>query len=125
MVWHPGSVSGTSWLFTSQALGKMEVQVVDGMVVVLVPEALREKLGAEAAKELVDLINVSTRAAKDSVTELVAERFERRVAETEARLEKRLADLESRLTWKIFGFWAGQILVMVALLEAFFRFFLR
>ncbi|MEW6048038.1 MAG: hypothetical protein AB1609_16440 [Bacillota bacterium] len=112
-------------MFTSQPLGEMEVQVVDGMTVVLIPEALREKLGAEAAKELVDLINVSTRATKDSVTELMVERFERRVAETEARLEKRLADLESRLTWKIFGFWAGQILVMVALLEAFFRFFLR
>ncbi|MBC7238972.1 MAG: hypothetical protein H5T71_02590 [Chloroflexi bacterium] len=47
-------------MFTSQPLGEMEVQVVDGMTVVLIPEALREKLGAEAAKELVDLINVST-----------------------------------------------------------------
>lgn len=99
--------------------------MVDSMAVVLVPEILREKLGAEAAKELIDLINASARAAKESMTELMVERFERRVAETEGRLEKRMADLESRLTWKIFGFWVGQVVVMVGLLEVFFRFFLK
>lgn len=50
--------------------------------------------------------------AKGSTTETSMERF-----------EKRLAEMEARLTWKIFSFWVGQVIVMIAVLEVFFRFF--
>lgn len=92
----------------------MEVQVVNGMEVVVIPEVLRAKLGDNGAKELACLLNTVARGAKEATVELMVERF-----------EKRLAQTESRLTWRVFLFWVGQVAATAALLQAFFRFFLK
>lgn len=78
------------------------------MRIALLPEGLRGKLGEEAAKELVDLINSSAQGAKDAAAESLAERIERRLAETKAEIIK----------W-MFLFWIGQVAVVGALLVAF------
>lgn len=77
------------------------------MGVTLLPEGLRSKLGEEAAKELVNLINSSAQGAKDDARESLVERIERRLAETKAEIIK----------W-MFLFWIGQVAVVGALLVA-------
>lgn len=81
---------------------------------VMVPESIREKLGEQATRDLVELLNLTSRGTKDSTVELMVERF-----------EKRLAQLEARLTWRMFGFWVGQVVAVAGLMVAMFQFFLR
>ncbi|GEA14884.1 hypothetical protein E308F_11280 [Moorella sp. E308F] len=45
---------------------------------------------------------------KEDTVEFVAERIERRLAETKADIEARIAAMETRLTWRLFAFWIGQ-----------------
>lgn len=81
---------------------------------ILVPESIREKLGEQATKDLVELLNLTAKATKENTVELMVERF-----------EKRLAQVESRLTWRMFGFWVGQVVAVAGLMVAMFQFFLR
>jgi len=99
-------------LFTVQVPGKMGVAVVS-VGLVLVPESIREKLGEQATKDLVELLNLTAKATKENTVELMVERF-----------EKRLAQVESRLTWRMFGFWVGQVVAVAGLMVAMFQFFL-
>lgn len=78
--------------------------------IVVIPEALRSKLGDDGTKELVNLINQVTRGAKEGAVELMVERFERRLAETKTELVR----------W-MFVFWVGQIAVMIGLLSFFYN----
>jgi lipoate synthase len=78
--------------------------------IVVIPEALRSKLGDDGTKELVNLINQVTRGAKEVAVELMVERFERRLAETKTELVR----------W-MFVFWVGQIAVMIGLLSFFYN----
>lgn len=100
-------------MFTVQVPGKMGVAVAS-VGLVLVPESIREKLGEQATKDLVKLLNLTAKATKDNTIELMVERF-----------EKRLAQVESRLTWRMFGFWVGQVVAVAGLMVAMFQFFLR
>lgn len=77
--------------------------------VILLPEVLRQKLGDQGAKELVDLINNATAGTKQDVMETSVDKFERRLSETKADIIK----------W-MFVFWLGQIGVVAGLL-AYFR----
>lgn len=81
---------------------------------ILVPESIREKLGEQATRDLVELLNLTAGITKDNTAELLVERF-----------EKRLAQAESRLTWRMLGLWVGQVVVMAGLMVAMFQFFLR
>lgn len=75
------------------------------MSVILLPETLRQKLGDQGAKELVELINNATQNTKKDVLETSVDRFERRLSETKADLIK----------W-MFIFWLSQIGVMVGII---------
>jgi len=92
--------------------GRMVTVVSVGLVVV--PESIREKLGEQATRNLVELLNLIARTTKDNTVELMVKRF-----------EKRLAQVESRLTWRMFGFWVGQVVAVAGLMVAMFQFFLR
>lgn len=67
----------------------MGVRVMD-VGVIMVPESIRSKLGDEATRDLVDLINASAKVTRDNMSELVVERFERRLVQEIAGLEGRL-----------------------------------
>lgn len=72
------------------------------MPIIEVPEALRERLGPDGTKALVDLFNQAGRETRDDVIVLAEEKFGRRLAEStaalETRLTERMAALETRLT---------------------------
>ena len=85
------------------------------MAVIAIPSILKEKFGEAAAQALVDLLNQVEERAKDRTIEVVEERFERRLAELEARL----------IRW-MFIFWIGQFASIVGVLSAIlFAFFKR
>ena len=86
--------------------------------ILYVPEALREKLGEQGTKELVDLLNRTARSLRENLSETAAERIERRIAETKAEIIERIAVAESRLMWKMLAFLAGQTGVLYLLLKA-------
>jgi len=102
--------------------------MVNGMGLVLFPEVLREKLGNDGAKELVELINASIKNAKENVEEIGTERLERRMTELEAKIQKEISDTEMRLQKEIaytradiikwmFIFWVGQAAVVYGLIR--------
>lgn len=75
------------------------------MSVLLLPETLRQRLGEDGARDLVELVNASLASAKEVWNETAVERLERRLAETKAEL----------IRW-MFVFWVGQVGITVALL---------
>ncbi len=98
----------------------------------IIPEVLREKLGADGAEALAQLLNQSALGMQDATLSLAEERFERRLADElgklrgemgslEARLTERMAGLETRLLRWAFAFWVGQFAVLLGILFAFFR----
>jgi len=117
------------------------------MAVITVARPLREKLGEEATDALVALINEADESNKESVLELVEERFERRLTEeigklrvevsegmnklraelrTEmvegmSKLRTEMSDLRANLIQWMFLFWIGQVGVLTGILFAFFR----
>lgn len=80
------------------------------MTVIAIPKILQERLTPEGAQALVEIINKADDHSKDNIIELVEERFERRVAQSEARL----------IQW-MFIFWVGQLSVITGIMFAFFR----
>ncbi|MCF6150311.1 MAG: hypothetical protein E3K37_16885 [Candidatus Kuenenia sp.] len=84
------------------------------MAIITIPKILREKLSEEGVDALVEVLNKSNNGAKEDVIVIVEERFEKKPAQSEARLIK----------W-MFIFWIGQFAsivgVITAILFAFFR----
>jgi hypothetical protein len=105
-------------------------------MIVIIPEVLRDKLGADGAEALAQLLNQSALSMQDATLSLAEERFERRLADElgkfraemysamgslESRLTERMASLETRLLRWAFAFWVGQFAVLLGILFAFFR----
>lgn len=84
--------------------------VVMGVGLIVLPESIREKLGEQAARDLVELLNLTARTTKGDTVELMVERFEQRLAQSEARL-----------TWRMFLFWVGQVAAVAGLMAAMLR----
>ena len=80
------------------------------MTVIAIPRILQEKLTAEGAEALVEIINKAEERSKESTMEVVEERF-----------EKRLAQVETSIIRWMFIFWVGQVGVITGILFAFFR----
>ncbi|MGI9953563.1 hypothetical protein V3F56_14555 [Moorellaceae bacterium AZ2] len=89
------------------------------MGIVLLPEVLRQKLGEDGARELVNLLNASAKNSKEDTLEFVAERIEHRLAEMKADIATRISALEARLTWRLFAFWIGQAAFFYGLARVF------
>ncbi len=66
-------------------------------MLIAIPKKLREKLGEEAAEELVELLNTSSGNTRDSVLTFVEEKFERRIAEESAMIRRDLANESAKL----------------------------
>lgn len=76
--------------------------------IIFIPEGLRLKLGDEATKELVDMVNATAEKTKHDVVELMVERFESRLAKSESSL----------IRW-MFLFWVGQLAVTTGIVFTF------
>ncbi|MGB9860407.1 MAG: LA_3696 family protein [Moorellaceae bacterium] len=85
----------------------------------LLPEVLRQKLGEDGARELVNLLNASAKNNKEDTVEFIAERIERRLAEMKADIETRISALETRLMWRLFAFCIGQAAFFYGLVRVF------
>jgi hypothetical protein len=70
------------------------------VIVVAIPEALREKLGPEGARALAELLNEASVRTRDNVIEIAASRFERQLAEEIGGLR---AEFHSQLHSEIGG----------------------
>jgi sirohydrochlorin ferrochelatase len=73
------------------------------MAVITVPRPLREKLGEEGTDALIALINEAGENNKQSVIEVVAERFERRLAEEIGKLRAEIAEAMGKLRAEVAG----------------------
>jgi bifunctional DNA-binding transcriptional regulator/antitoxin component of YhaV-PrlF toxin-antitoxin module len=120
------------------------------MPVITIPKALRERLGDEAVESFVLLLKEIEHEGRKDALVLAEERFERRLSEEVtslkvyisdvkseleakiANLEIKIGDVKSELEAKIanmkadlikwmFLFGAGQIVVLIAILQVFFR----
>ena len=101
-------------------------------MLIAIPKALREKIGEEGAKGLVELLNSQSQHSGDSITTFVEEKFERRLSEelSKTRIEifdemgKLRAEFHkgqtSTIRW-MFLFWVGQVGAMLGILFAFFN----
>lgn len=71
------------------------------VLIIAIPDVLREKLGAEGARALAELLGQLGGEVRDAAITVAEERFERRLVETTSALETRLVDrmnaLETRL----------------------------
>lgn len=76
------------------------------MSLVLFPEALRQKLGDDASRNLIEVINQTTKDLKESTLEVAVEKIDRKLADTKTELIK----------W-MFLFWVGQLAAMFAMLQ--------
>lgn len=74
---------------------------MSSMGIVFVPESLRVKLGDEALKELIELINSSIKNAKQEVVEIASKGFENKSIETKSELEKLIIETKSDLQKQI------------------------
>ena len=94
---------------------------MNGVNIVLLPEVLRQKLGDEGAKELVDIINVSIKTAREHFNEASTGKIERRITETKAELQKQIAETRADLIKWMFIFWIGQVVAIAGILRLFAR----
>ena len=72
-----------------------------------VPDALRERLGAEAAGGLLQLLDLAHREGRADVIAACTERFERRLVEEVADVRVQLAQVEASLRQEIVTTGAG------------------
>lgn len=102
------------------------------MPVITIPKALRERLGDEAVESFILLLKEIDHESRKDALVLAEEKFERRLSEEVASLKVYIGDVKSELEAKIanmkadlikwmFLFWAGQIVVLIAILQVFFR----
>jgi hypothetical protein len=90
-------------------------------LIIAIPEVLRDKLGAEGARALADLLNEASMQTRGDVVEIAVNRFERRLAEETGKLRADMGAFEARITRWMFVFWIGQIGALLGILFAFFR----
>ena len=100
--------------------------------VVVLPEALFKNTNKEEQKELADFFNNIVRSSTEAAILTVEEKFERRLTEEisklDAKIDKRINELDKNMSenkadiikW-MFIFWAGQIGILVAVLDLFFK----
>lgn len=97
-------------------------------VIIAIPQILNERLTEEGAKALVAIVDRAVEESEKVTLQIAEERFERRVAQVEAKIEVAKAEVISTgertradlIKW-MFIFWVGQIGVLTGILFAFFR----
>jgi hypothetical protein len=91
------------------------------MPIITLPQILRDKLGEDGARALVDLPNQADGQTKVDVLTVVEEKFERRLIEEISKLDIKISETKADLIRWMFVFWMGQIGALLGILFAFFR----
>ena len=89
--------------------------------VVVLPDALLKNTNKEEQKELADFFDKLVKSSSETTIITVEEKFERRLTEEIAKLNKKISETKAELIKWMFIFWAGQIIVLVAVLSLFFK----
>lgn len=87
------------------------------MTVISIPRILQEKLTAEGADALVGILDKVEERSQKATLEIAEERFERRLAQVDAKIEQVKAEI---IKW-MFIFIVGQFWAIVGVMLAFFR----
>ncbi len=87
----------------------------------VVPDSVRNHLGAEATEGLLQLLTRVESDWSDQVLNLAEGRFERRLVEETSRIRIDVAELKSDLLKWSFVFWVGQVGAVAALLALMLR----
>lgn len=91
--------------------------MVNDVSVLLLPESIRLKLGNEAAKDLVEIINNANDSTKNSILETAADRFERRLSEFKGEVKAEISQSKTEMIKWMFVFWLGQVVVLAGLIN--------
>jgi hypothetical protein len=126
----PGSENQlTGWKDDGIVVGKGQKGDV---FVATVPSALSARLGPEASRNLVDLLDAEQRDWKEQVLSAAVDRFERRLIEEASKLRVEMSDFGSTLRQEIakdrfellkwmFLFWVSQLAAMSAIMSFLLR----
>jgi|GEM_PF-6530621 hypothetical protein len=82
----------------------------------ILSENLRAKLGEEAARELVTLINDTFESVKNQILDTPTDRFDRRLFEVKGDLEKGIANTKAELIKWMLILWVSQIAVIMGVI---------
>ena len=89
--------------------------------VVVLPEALFKNTNKEEQKELADFFDKIVKSSSEAAIIRVEEKFERRLTEEISKLDKKISETKAYIIKWMFIFWAGQIGILVAVLDLFFK----
>ena len=89
--------------------------------VVVLPDALLKNTNKEEQKELADFFDKIVKSSSEAAIITVEEKFERRLAEEISKLDKKISETKADIIKWMFIFWAGQIGVLIAVLDLFFK----
>src|SRR3989338_5870021 len=89
------------------------------MSVITFPKILTERLTDEGAKALADIFNTVESSAQRTTLEIAEERFERRLAQLDAKIDKVAAQIKAELIKWMFIFWVGQAITTFGMLQVF------
>ena len=89
--------------------------------VVVLPDALLKNTNKEEQKELADFFDKIVKSSSEAAIITVEEKFERRLTEEISKLDKKISETKADIIKWMFIFWAGQIGVLIAVLDLFFK----
>ncbi len=89
--------------------------------VVVLPEALFKNTNKEEQKELADFFDKIVKSSSEAAIITVEEKFERKLTEEISKLDKKISETKADIIKWMFIFWAGQIGILVAVLDLFFK----
>ena len=98
------------------------------MTIIAVPKVLRDKLTEAGTDAFVQIMDKVEERAQAATLELAEERFEKRLAQLDAKIETSAAKMDAKIEqsranliqW-MFVFWVGQVGTITAILFAFFK----
>ena len=94
----------------------MGVERVSNMVIFF-PKSVREKLGDEAAEDLVKVFNDTYATAKNDFDLTLKNSIEGVLANFKSEIIQYIGEKESRLTWKMLTFMAAQTALFIAIVK--------
>ena len=89
--------------------------------VVVLPEALFKNTNKEEQKELADFFDKIVKSSSEAAIITVEEKFKRKFTEEISKLDKKISETKADIIKWMFIFWAGQIGILVAVLDLFFK----
>lgn len=71
------------------------------MPIIVLPKSIEERLGAEATKDLIEVLNGIERSAKEDILLIAEEKYGRRLSDEVAKIDKRISDEVAKIDKRI------------------------